>query len=114
MRPRGPDIQSCSSTLRVLRTIAMRGPTHRETRERIAWRCNLMNSAGRDNTYRSSLALLLQPPVLRDSGKDARAPRRTAAVAAPAPWSLFVGEPGRSIFGILLRPLWTSPAEQFD
>src|ERR1700719_3058291 len=114
MRPRGPDIQSCSSTLQVLRTIAMRGPTHRGTRERIVWRCNLMNSAGRDNTHRSSPALPLQPPVLRDSGKDARAPRRTAAVAAPAPWSLFVGVPDGSIFGIPLRPLWTSPVAQFD
>src|ERR1700722_16006805 len=114
MRPRGPDIQSCSSTLQVLRTIAMRGPTHRGTLERIAWRCNLRNSAGRDNTHRSSLVLLLQPSVLRDSGKGARAPRRTVAVAAPDPWSLFVGVPGRSNVGILPRPLWTNPAEQFD
>src|SRR6202035_4793666 len=114
MRPRGSDIQSCSSAPQVLRTIAMRGPTHRGTRERIAWQCNLRNSADRDNTHRSSLVLLLQPPVLRDSGKGARAPRRTAAVAAPDPWSLFVGVPGRSNFGILLRPLWTSPAGQFD
>src|ERR1700722_19621262 len=114
MRPRGPDIQSCSSMLQVLRTIATRGPTHRGTRERIAWRCNLRNCAGRDNTHRSSPVLLLQPPVLRDTGKGARAPRRTAAVAELAPWSLFVGVPGRSIFGILPHPLWTSPAEQFD
>src|ERR1700675_1994343 len=114
MSPRVADFQSCSSTLQVLRTIAPRGPTHRGTRERIAWRCNLRNCAGRDNTHRSSLVLLPQPPVLRDSGKGARAPRRTAAVAEPAPWSLFVGVHGRSIFGILPRPLWTSPAEQFD
>src|ERR1700732_1089411 len=99
MKPRGPDIQSCSSTLQVLRTIATRGPTPRGTRERIAWRGNLRNSAGRDNPHRSSLVLLLQPPVLRDSGKDGRAPRRTAAVAAPDPWSLFVGVSGRSNFG---------------
>src|ERR1700722_9809291 len=114
MKPRGPDIPSCSSTLQVLRTIATRGPTHRGTRERIAWLCNLRNSAGRDNTHRSSLMLPPQPPVLRDSGRDGRAPRRTAVVAAPDPWSLFVGVLGRSNFGILLRPLWTSPAGQFD
>src|ERR1700722_6210283 len=113
MTPRDSGNPFCSSTLQVLRTTAMRVPTHRETRERIAWRYNPMQSAGPENTHRSSPALPLRPPVLRDSGKDARAPRRIAAIAAPAPWSLSVGVLDRSNFGILLRRLWTSPAEQF-